>query len=164
MKTLKLSAILAGIVISLAFASAQPSKVLTDSVYSNILECSRNYNVYLPKNYDTQVDRTYPVLYLLHGLYGDNTDWTKRGHVRDVMNHLVAAGEINEMIVIMPMAGVGKNDTKACHGYFNQEGWAYEDFFFSEFMPQVEKRYRIKADKAHRAVAGLSMGGGGTVV
>jgi len=47
-------------------------------------------------------------------------------------------------------------------GYFNVPGWRYEDFFFQEFIPHIEKEYRVIADKGHRAIAGLSMGGGGT--
>ena len=47
-------------------------------------------------------------------------------------------------------------------GYFNQEGWKYEDYFFKELIPVVEKRYRVIADKGHRAIGGLSMGGGGS--
>lgn len=151
-------------IVSLSAASARDSgcKVLTDSIYSDALKCHRSYNVYLPKGYESRTYTEYPVLYLLHGLWGDNTDWTQRGHVRDVMDHLVSSGEIDEMVIIMPMAGIGKNDPKACHGYFNQKDWPYEDFFFNEFMPEIEKRYRIISDKAHRAIAGLSMGGGGT--
>ena len=67
-------------------------------------------------------------------------------------------GEATPMIIVMPDANTGRR------GYFNSiDGeWAYEDFFFEEFMPYIEKKYRIKAEKRYRAVAGLSMGGGGT--
>ena len=69
------------------------------------------------------------------------------------------------MIVVMPDAsGEGPKRTGRHMGYFDVPGWDYERFFFEEFMPAVEKRYRIASDKAHRAVAGLSMGGGGTAV
>ena len=64
------------------------------------------------------------------------------------------------MIVVMP--NVGSTTEKAMDGYFNVEGWAYEDFFFKELIPYVEKTWRVQADKQHRALAGLSMGGGGT--
>ena len=64
------------------------------------------------------------------------------------------------MIIIMPDANTGRR------GYFNslKGDWRYEDFFFEEFMPFVEKKYRIKAEKRYRAVAGLSMGGGGSYI
>ena len=65
------------------------------------------------------------------------------------------------MIVVMPDADA--DIPRAEHGYFNHSHWAYEDYFFTELMPCVEGRYRIAADKRNRAIAGLSMGGGGTV-
>ena len=77
----------------------------------------------------------------------------------------IAAGMARPMIVVMPDAsGEGPKRTGRHMGYFDVPGWDYERFFFEEFMPAVEKRYRIASDKAHRAVAGLSMGGGGTAV
>jgi enterochelin esterase-like enzyme len=76
------------------------------------------------------------------------------------MDQLAASGEACDMIVVMPNAG--STTEKAMDGYFNVEGWAYEDFFFKELIPYVEKTWRVKADKQHRALAGLSMGGGGT--
>ena len=142
-------------------AQSEKSKVITDSINSEILGCIREFNVYLPHNYNVDKEKTYPVLYLLHGYSDDNTKWTARGHVRDVMNNLVRSGQVDEMIVIMPMAGIVKGETDTYHGYFNVPGWKYEDFFFNEFMPQVESRYRIKGGKENRAIAGLSMGGGG---
>lgn len=137
------------------------TKVVTDSLYSNILGCYRKYNVCLPDAYSKNPDKVYPVLYLLHGSGGDNDSWVKLGHVNEVLDYLVAGGECEPMIVIMPTA---HNDTqKAKRGYFNYPDWKYEDYFFDELMPCVEKRYRIKAEKSSRAVAGLSMGGGGAV-
>ena len=76
------------------------------------------------------------------------------------MDQLAASGEACDMIVVMPNAG--STTENAMDGYFNVEGWAYEDFFFKELIPYVEKTWRVQADKQHRAVAGLSMGGGGT--
>lgn len=150
------------LVLTATAASAQPkSRIVTDSLYSNVLQCVKEYDVYLPKNYNENKDKSYPVLYLLHGYSDDNHSWNRKGRVREVLDYLLNAGEICEMIVIMP-------DAYACipraeHGYFNHPHWAYEDYFFTELMPCVEGRYRIMADKSNRAVAGLSMGGGGTV-
>ena len=64
------------------------------------------------------------------------------------------------MIIVSPNAG--GNPATCWNGYFNMPGWAYEDFFYKEFLPYIEKTYRVKGDKRHRAIAGLSMGGGGT--
>ena len=101
-----------------------------------------------------------PILYLLHGMSGVNTSWFTDQRVKDVMDQLVASGEACEMIIVSPNAG--GNPATCWNGYFNMPGWAYEDFFYKEFLPYIEKTYRVKGDKRHRAIAGLSMGGGGT--
>ena len=137
------------------------SRTEVKTIHSNILGADRDYTVYLPAGYESQPDRYYPVLYLLHGMNGTNKDWADRGHLKDVMDQLSAAGEVCDMIVISPNAG-GNIYNGDWNGYFAMEGWAYERFFYEEFLPAVEKQYRIKADKAHRAIAGLSMGGGGS--
>jgi len=135
------------------------SKVVTDSIQSKTLNAVRHYNVYLPKSFDSEPGKQYPILYLLHGMADTNQGWTMRGHIQDVMDQLTASGEACEMIVVTPDAGGEVN--KDWNGYFNMPGWNYEDFFFTEFMPEIEKRYRVISDKDHRAIAGLSMGGGG---
>lgn len=135
-------------------------KVVTDSLYSEILKDYREYNIYLPQNYASDTDRSYPVLYLLHGMNDNHLSWDGRAHLKDVMDQLVASGEACEMIIVTPNAG-GNIYEGAWNGYFNMPGWAYEDFFYMEFLPHIETRYRVIGDKQHRAVAGLSMGGGG---
>lgn len=135
------------------------SKVTTDSIYSRSLKAQRAFTIYLPKSYNTDTNQKYPILYLLHGMSGVNTSWFTDQRLKDVMDQLVASGEACEMIVVSPNAG---GDPATCwNGYFNMPGWPYEDFFYKEFMPYIEKTYRVEADKQHRAVAGLSMGGGG---
>lgn len=138
----------------------QMSRIEEHTVKSEVLNAERAYTVYLPTGYDKNTDRTYPVLYLLHGMNDTNKGWYERGHVKDVMDQLTASGEVCEMIIVTPDAGGNIMESK-WNGYFNMEGWKYEEFFFGEFLPMIEAKYRIKGDKAHRAVAGLSMGGGG---
>lgn len=135
------------------------SRIVTDSIFSETLGVQRQFNIFLPKSYDAETSRHYPVLYLLHGMLDTNQGWTMRGHLKDVMDQLVASGEACEMIIVTPNAG-GNIYAGDWNGYFNMEGWAYEDFFYNEFLPYIESNYRVKADKAHRAIAGLSMGGG----
>ena len=136
------------------------ARVEEHTVRSEALGTERNYTVYLPAGYDLNTERTYPVLYLLHGMDGTNKDWYERGHAKEVMDQLTASGEVCEMIIVTPDAGGSVREGK-WNGYFDMEGWHYEEFFFGEFVPMIESTYRIKADKAHRAIAGLSMGGGG---
>jgi len=126
---------------------------------SEILAMERSYAVYLPPGYATS-DRSYPVLYLLHGAGDDQTGWVQFGEVRRIADEAIANGTATPMVIIMPDA----NTTR--RGYYNTiDGeFRYEDFFFEELMPAVETKYRIKGEKRYRAVAGLSMGGGGSFI
>ena len=142
--------------------SARAGKVVTDSLESKVLGTQVKYNVYLPDGFG-QADKKYPVVYLLHGLSDDYTAWVRLGNMQLVANELIASGEACEMVIIMPNAG-GLDTRNVWNGYFNMPGWRYEDFFFQEFMPAVESKYAIAGDRGHRAVMGLSMGGGGSAV
>lgn len=137
------------------------SRILTDTLYSNVLGAKRAYTVYLPPSFDKDLTRRYPVLYLLHGLWGCNDDWAKNSKLKGIADQLIRSGEADEMIIVTPDADEGCGKDMQC-GYFNMPGWAYEDFFFEEFVPYIEKTYRGVGNKQHRAIAGLSMGGGGT--
>lgn len=145
----------------LAFAQWGPqSKVEFHTVHSKVLGSDREYTIYFPKSYAVEQDRKYPILYLLHGMSDTDKAWFWRGHAGEVMDQLVASGEAIEMIIVSPNAG-GSFDEGHWNGYFDMPGWKYETFFYTEFLPYIESTYRIIGDKAHRAVAGLSMGGGG---
>ena len=140
--------------------SAQTGKVMDNlSLASKILKMDRKYAVYLPPDYETS-SRSYPVLYLLHGLGDDQTGWVQFGEVLHIADKAINEGFSTPMIIVMPDANT------VTPGYVNniKGTWLYEDFFFQEFMPFVEKTYRIKPEKRYRAVAGLSMGGEGTFV
>lgn len=135
------------------------SKVVYDTIQSQYLNAPREFTVLLPASFDKDQTRKYPVLYLLHGMWDDNHSWVNKANLKDVMDHLVLSGEADEMVVITPNAG-GNAEIEQ-NGYFNMPDWPYEDFFFKELMPMVEKKYRIIGDAKHRAISGLSMGGGG---
>ena len=142
----------------LNFAFAQ-SKVFDNlTMNSEILDMERNYAIYLPPDYESS-SRSYPVLYLLHGLGDDQTGWIQFGEVKKIADNAIINGDATPMIIVMPDANTGEV------GYFNipSKDWMYEDFFFNELMPHVESKYRIKSDKRFRAISGLSMGGGGTL-
>lgn len=133
-------------------------------VKSELLGVEKPCTVYLPEGYATS-GKQYPVLYLLHGASGCHTDWTQKGFMRRILDEAIAEGTALPMIVVMPDAsGEGENKMGVHMGYFDVPGWSYERFFFEEFIPTVEKAYRIVGDKKHRAISGLSMGGGGSVV
>ena len=137
---------------------AQNGKVYDDlTLKSEILKSERKYAIYLPPDYETS-QRSYPVLYLLHGAGDDHTGWVQFGEVLYIADKAINKGKATPMIIVMPDAQTGQL------GYFNDINgkWNYEDFFFKEFMPHIEKKYRIKSEKRYRAIAGLSMGGGGS--
>lgn len=138
--------------------SAQDGKVMDNvTMTSKILKMERNYAVYLPPGYETS-ERSYPVLYLLHGATDNHTGWVQFGEVLHITDKAIREGKATPMIIIMPDA-----DTKVM-GYYNVPDWDYEKFMFEEFIPHVEQKYRIKAQKRFRAIAGLSMGGGGSFI
>ena len=137
--------------------------VVAQKVYPKIIECevpsqvlgsSKKCCVYLPAGY-SDVECKFPVLYLLHGLTDTHTAWRDKGNVVDIAKEAVSSGTACEMVIVMPDAGTTYD------GYFNIDGWRYEDFFFQELIPYIESEFRVIADRQHRAVAGLSMGGGG---
>ena len=143
---------------SQAFAGS----IVSESIRSKVLNADVKYRVYLPDGYEVSSAR-YPVVYLLHGLYGNSDDWTEKGMVKAVADELILSGEAVPMVIIMPTAG-DEDVHNVQNGYFNVKDWPYEDFFFGELMPQLETKFHCGGDKSLRAVMGLSMGGGGSVV
>lgn len=138
--------------------TAQYGTVYDDlSMPSVILDGPRKYAVYLPPDYERS-ERSYPVLYLLHGAGDDQTGWVQFGEVLHIADEAIRNGRATPMVIVMPDANTGQR------GYFNDisGNWNYEDFFFEELIPYVEQKYRIKSQKRYRAIAGLSMGGGGS--
>ena len=147
-----------GLSATTAYQGQAGSKVSDNlSMTSKILKMDRKYAIYLPADYETS-GRSYPVLYLLHGAGDDQTGWVQFGEVKNITDKATQDGKCTAMIVVMPDGNTGQR------GYFNSPkgDWNYEDFFFTEFMPFIEKTYRIRAEKRYRAISGLSMGGGGT--
>lgn len=144
--------------VAIAFAQwPTMGKVEYKTMSSKILNQEREYAIYLPKSYNTNPDKKYPVLYLLHGGGGSHKDWPEQGRLQGVANQLIDANEATDMIVVCPEAG------KDFMNYFNNPDWRYEDYFFQELIPYIETNYKVKAEKKSRAIAGLSMGGGGTI-
>ncbi len=148
------------LLLSPAMLLAQTGKVFDNlSLPSKILKGDRKFALYLPPDYETS-NRTYPVLYLLHGSGDNQTGWVTFGEVLRITDKAIADGTATPMIIVMPDGDTGRR------GYFNdvKGDWNYEDFFFQELMPYIEKKYRVKVEKRSRAIAGLSMGGGGTLM
>jgi S-formylglutathione hydrolase FrmB len=126
------------------------------TIKSEILARSVRYCVYLPASFDKDKTKRYPVLYYLHGL-GDNEQSLLNSGGWDLISELRSQGKIGEFVVLAPSAG---------HTfYINSEDGKirYEDFFLKEFMPQMEKKYRVEGTRATRGITGVSMGGYGAL-
>ena len=145
------------LVLASSYCWGQGKLLESAAVDSKILGKSVEYSIYLPHDYDHS-QRKYPVLYLLHGYTDDETGWTQFGEVKAIADQLIEDVEVTDMIIAMPDAGldwyVNSYDDKV----------RYEDFFIEEFIPFIESNYRCRGTKEYRAVAGLSMGGHGTLL
>lgn len=126
-------------------------------IKSSTLGKEVKYTIYLPADYEKN-NRLYPVLYLLHGYTDDETGWTQFGQTPEIADKVINSGEAPPMIIVMPDAGVT--------WYMNTfDGKTkFEDFFIKEFIPYIETTYRIRSKREFRAVAGLSMGGLGSLL
>jgi len=145
------------LVSTIAFAG----RIVVDSIQSTKLGATVKVNIYLPSGFERSQTK-YPVVYLLHGLTDTYTAWDQKGGIQAIADELIDCGEAVPMVIVMPNAG-GPDVNNIWNGYFNMPGWPYEDFFFGELMPTIEAKYRGIGDKEHRAIMGLSMGGGGSV-
>ena len=127
----------------------------------------RRMKVYLPAGYEDETAKRYPVLYLLHGAGGDENAWTELGRAQHILDNLIAQGKAEPMLVVMPN---GNGAQKAVPGEY--ENSMYKPSFmnaktmegsieaaFPDLVAWVDAHYRTIADKEHRAIAGLSMGG-----
>ncbi|MDR9364215.1 MAG: alpha/beta hydrolase family protein [Balneolaceae bacterium] len=127
------------------------------AIESSVLNKNVNYNIYLPNGYE-ESNRSYPVLYLLHGYTDNEIGWTQFGEVQQIADEASESLSVTDMIIVMPDAGVS--------WYINNHDGSvnYEHFFTQELIPHVDETYRTRATKEFRAVAGLSMGGYGTLI
>lgn len=138
--------------------------------HSPTLGMERRMSVYTPAGYEDNTDRHYPVLYLLHGMGGDENSWNELGRASVILDNLIATGQAEPMIVIMPNGNArlaaAPGETQA--GMYEPRGehsmadaGSFEESF-KDIVEYVDSHYRTIPDKGHRAMAGLSMGGGHT--
>ena len=151
--------IIAFICISLFATTAfsQKGKVIESLEFeSSLVDYPVKYSVYLPSDYETS-ERKYPVVYLLHGYSDDETGWIQYGEANIIADKGIENGDFPPCIIIMPDGKVGWY----CNSFDGKDRW--EDMFIQEFIPFIEKEYRIRPKKEFRAIAGLSMGGYGAL-
>ncbi|MBI1809243.1 MAG: alpha/beta hydrolase fold domain-containing protein [Gemmatimonadetes bacterium] len=158
--------------------SAQGGRVVTDTLWSQALGARKELVVYLPPSYGRDAARRYPVAYYLHGAGGNETNWVRKAGLATVMDSLVAAG-MPEMIVAMPDGDDGWYttynvlvDLSTCRRNLPEGAdpakdcvpWPhYDDYIAYDVVAHVDGKYATRADRAHRAIAGLSMGGYGAM-
>jgi enterochelin esterase-like enzyme len=119
----------------------------------------RKMQVYTPPGYSP--DKKYPVLYLLHGIGGDETEWQRFATPNLLEDNLLAAGKSVPMIIVMPNGRAQKDDRPIGNVYASAPAFAaFESDLLQDVIPTIEARYSVLTDREHRAVAGLSMGGG----
>jgi enterochelin esterase-like enzyme len=119
----------------------------------------RKMNVYTPPGYT--VGRRYPVLYLLHGIGGDENEWQHFAQVDTLLDNLITDGRAEPMIVVMPNGRAQKDDRPTGDVFQHAPAFAvFEQDLLQDLIPAVESRYSVLANKENRAIAGLSMGGG----
>jgi len=132
--------------------------------HSSALGRDRRMHVYTPPGYETNSEK-YPVFYLLHGAGDSDDSWTSVGRANFILDNLIAAGKAKPMIVVMPAGHTGPFTFGGppAKGGGPAGNARFEDDFTKDIQPYVEKHYRVVADRAHRAIAGLSMGGAQTL-
>ncbi len=128
---------------------------------SKTVGTTRKMQVYTPPGYAT--DKNYPVLYLLHGIGGDETEWERFATPDVLLDNLIADGKAVPMIIVMPNGRAQKND-RANAGMGAAPAFAkFERDLLDDVIPTIQSRYSTYTDREHRALAGLSMGGGQTL-
>lgn len=139
-------------------------KIDSISYPSKTVGTDRKAIIYTPPGFTKS--KRYPVLYLLHGIGGDEKEWLKNGAPAIIFDNLYAEGKLEPMIVVMPNGRAMKND-RAIGNIFAQDKVAafatFEKDLLNDLIPYVEKKFKVYKDKEHRAIAGLSMGGGQTL-
>ncbi len=132
---------------------------------SAIVGDQRDYYVYTPPGYDPKSKTRYPVLYLFHGYSDDASGWTAVGRANIILDNLIAQAKAKPMLIVMTLgygvpAIASRSGGSLRDAAMRDKNYSlFRDALFNEVIPQVEKEYRVRADRNSRAIAGLSMGG-----
>ncbi len=136
-------------------------KIDTISYNSTTVGTTRRSLIYTPPGYSKK--KKYPVLYLLHGIGGDEKEWLNGGHPEIILDNLYAQGKVEPMIVVLPNGRAMKDDRATGNIFDSAKVAAFATFekdLLNDLIPYIEKHYPVYTDREHRAIAGLSMGGG----
>ena len=133
----------------------------TISYKSKTVGTTRRAIIYTPPGYIK--GKKYPVLYLLHGIGGDEKEWLKGGNPQVILDNLYAGDKVTPMIVVMPNGRAMADDRAIGNVMAADKVQAFATFekdLLTNLIPYIEKKYPVYTDREHRAIAGLSMGGG----
>ena len=133
----------------------------SSTYFSETVGVKRKAMIYTPPNFDS--NKSYPVLYLLHGIGGDENAWITNGKLKNILDNLYALEKIEPMIVVLPNGRAMKNDGAEGDIFSKEKIQAFSTFekdLLNDLIPFVEEEYPVINDREHRALAGLSMGGG----
>ena len=134
-------------------------KIDTITYFSKTVGNKRKALIYTPPGFSKE--KKYPVLYLLHGIGGDEKEWYNQGQPQVILDNLYAEGKVEPMIVVLPNGRAMKDDRATGDVYGKAAAFAtFEQDLLKDLIPYVEKNYPAIKDSQHRAIAGLSMGGG----
>lgn len=136
-------------------------KIDTIQYLSNSVGATRKATIYFPPGYVKT--KKYPVLYLLHGIGGDENEWINGGKPQVIFDNLYASGKLEPMVVVMPNGRAMKDDRAVGNIMAADKVAAFANFekdLLNDLIPYIEQNYPVYKDREHRAVAGLSMGGG----
>lgn len=141
-------------------AGIERGTIVETEYQSKTVGTTRKVTIYLPPKYDKS--KKYPVLYLLHGIGGDHKEWMQ-GVPNIIMDNLYAKGKAKPMIIVMPNGRALPNDKPEGNIYGPEMVKGFEIFerdLIDDLIPFIQGKYSTYTDQAHRAIAGLSMGGG----
>jgi enterochelin esterase family protein len=135
--------------------------VLQHMFYSKVTQSWRRMFIYTPPGYETNPRMRYPVLYLQHGAGEDETEWTHAGRAQFILDNLIAGNQAVPMLMVMNNGFATKPGTAPATGQAPPANRfaAFEEMLVTEVVPEVDAQFRTVADRDHRALAGLSMGG-----
>ena len=136
-------------------------KIDTIQYNSRTVGATRRALIYTPPGYSK--NKKYPVLYLLHGIGGDEKEWFSQGHPQVILDNLYAGGKVEPMIVVLPNGRAMKDDRAVGNIFDSAKVQAFATFekdLLNDLIPYIQKHYPVYTDREHRAIAGLSMGGG----
>ncbi len=133
--------------------------IISLNYYSKVMNAWRPVNVYIPASYRTMPNKKYPVVYIQHGGGEDETGWAIQGKTNIIMDNLIAEGKAKEMIVVMSNGNVTMKGYRPS-GYNRQSMVPFQKEMLENIIPFIESHFRVLKDSSHRALCGLSMGGG----